>query len=191
MVLGLMSLLKGLQLLPNGMGGAMMSLDCIHGQVRRDFKEKMGFPGWFPTVLGLFKLTQAVLNWVADGAYVPVAQGLMAFQMGGVLFTHTIAEKPDGKSFMEKNAPEQSFSARRLPFRVSMESSISRPRSWPISSWVRLASAPATSSSPLVRAPSPHSPQWRAQTRRGARRKISHLRSRAVCDWPCSSLSTS
>jgi hypothetical protein len=109
MVLGLMSLLKGLQLLPNGMGGAMMSLDCIHGQVRRDFKEKMGFPGWFPTVLGLFKLTQAVLNWVADGAYVPVAQGLMAFQMGGVLFTHTIAEKPDGKSFMEKNAPAAVF----------------------------------------------------------------------------------
>ena len=73
--------LKCLQLLPNGLGGSMMSLDFLHGMVRKDMVPKMGFPAWFPTALGFYKLTQAALNWIAGGAYMPVAQAMMAFQV--------------------------------------------------------------------------------------------------------------
>ena len=98
--------LKGMQLLPNGLGGLAMSTDIIHGQVRKDFVEKMGFPWWFPTTLGCFKLTQAALNWIANGAYVPYAQLLMAFQLGGVAFTHGVIE---GKSFLAGQIPTTIF----------------------------------------------------------------------------------
>lgn len=91
-----------MQLLPNGIGGLMMSTDLIHGKVRSDFVQKMGYPAWFPTVLGLFKLTQACLNWVSDGAMVPYAQFLMAFQLGGAAFTHSVIE---GKSFLSGQIP--------------------------------------------------------------------------------------
>lgn len=64
---------------------------------------------WFPTALGFFKLTQVALNWVAEGAYAGVAQGMMAFQLGGAAFAHTIAEKPDGKPLLAKNAPVAMF----------------------------------------------------------------------------------
>ncbi len=85
--------LKCMQLLPNGLGGTVMISDCLHGKVRAEMVPKLGFPAWFPTVLGCYKLTQAVLNWVAGGAYTPLAQGLFAFQLGGAAFTHTIVEK--------------------------------------------------------------------------------------------------
>lgn len=88
--------LRLLQLLPNGLGGTLMSLDFIHKQVRRDFVEKMRFPVWFPTLLGCYKLSQAALNWVAGGYYVPIAQLMMAFQLGGAAFTHAVVE---GKGF--------------------------------------------------------------------------------------------
>ena len=99
--------LKGLQLLPNGMGGLMMSLDIVHHQVRKDFVSKMGFPAWFPSALGLFKLTQAALNWVADGAYVPYAQFMLSLQLGGAVFTHTVIE---GKSITRQVPPSLFFS---------------------------------------------------------------------------------
>ena len=38
--------LRCLQLVPNGVGGTLMSLDFLHKQVRRDFVEKMRFPAW-------------------------------------------------------------------------------------------------------------------------------------------------
>ena len=47
---------------------------------------------WFPTVLGLFKLSQAALNWVVGGVYTPIAQAMMAFQLGGAAYTHVVAE---------------------------------------------------------------------------------------------------
>lgn len=50
--------LKSLQALPNGLLGSFAVLDCVHGQMRRDFVEKMGYPPYFPTVLGGFKLTR-------------------------------------------------------------------------------------------------------------------------------------
>ena len=39
-IMQLLTGLKGIQLLPNGLGGSMMALDFIHGMVRRDFEEK-------------------------------------------------------------------------------------------------------------------------------------------------------
>jgi hypothetical protein len=85
--------LRSMQCLPNGLGGTFMALDVFHGKARGDFVTKMGYPAWFPTCLGAFKLTQLALNWVADGAYVPIAQALMAFQLGGAYFTHAVVEK--------------------------------------------------------------------------------------------------
>ena len=38
--------LRAMQLLPNGIGGALMSTDVLHKQVRRDFVEKLKFPVW-------------------------------------------------------------------------------------------------------------------------------------------------
>ena len=72
-----------MQLLPNGLGGAFMSLDFLHKQVQRDFAAKSRYPAWVPTTLGLCRLTQAALNWIAGGAYVPAAQLLFNFQLGG------------------------------------------------------------------------------------------------------------
>lgn len=44
--------LKGLQLVPNGVGGCFMVTDMLHGKVRDDFTRKLGYPVWFPTSLG-------------------------------------------------------------------------------------------------------------------------------------------
>jgi hypothetical protein len=107
--------LKAIQLLPNGIGGCVMSTDIIHGQVRPDFVQKMGYPPWFPTVLGLFKLTQAALNWVAGGAYVPYSQFLMAFQLGGASFTHAVIE---GKSFLQSQIPGAIFFASTVALQI-------------------------------------------------------------------------
>ena len=93
MVVAAYTALRGLQCLPNGVGGVAMSLDFLHKQVQRDFVTKMGFPSWFPTALGLYKLTQLALNWVAGGAYVPYSQFMMALQLGGAAFAHVVAEK--------------------------------------------------------------------------------------------------
>ena len=84
--------LKLAQLLPNGLGGAIMATDCLHGQVKRDMVTKLRYPAWFPTALGLWKLCQASLNWVAAGAYTPVAQAMMAVQLGGACYTHAVVE---------------------------------------------------------------------------------------------------
>ena len=94
-MLSALYVLRGVQCLPNGIGGVIMSLDCVHGQVRRDFVSKFGFPPWFPTALGLFKLTQLALNWIAGGQYVHVSQALFALQLGGAAFTHMVVEKPN------------------------------------------------------------------------------------------------
>jgi hypothetical protein len=89
---------KLMQALPNGLGGCVLSLDCVHGKASRDMVLKLGYPRWFPTCLGLFKLTQFAANWAADGAYTPLAQCMMAFQLGGAAYTHLVAEaKADGK----------------------------------------------------------------------------------------------
>ena len=72
----------------------VMMLDWLHGMVRRDFVAKFGFPFWFPTTLGLYKLAQLALNWVDGGAYIHISQLLFAFQLGGVVFTHAVVEKP-------------------------------------------------------------------------------------------------
>ena len=85
--------MKSMQLLPNGLGGTMMAFDWLHGKVSEDMVPKLGFPAWFPTALGLFKLMQASLNWIAGGKYVPIAQYLFAFQLGGAIFAHAIIEK--------------------------------------------------------------------------------------------------
>ena len=73
-----------------------MILDVIHKQVSADFVGKLGFPWWFAPSLGLYKLTQFALNWIAGGTYAPIAQLMMSFQLGGACFTHAIAE---GKGF--------------------------------------------------------------------------------------------
>jgi hypothetical protein len=85
--------MKAMQLFPNALGGAMMSLDFLHGKVSSDMVPKLGFPAWFPTALGLFKLTQATLNWYASGLYTPIAQFLFAAQLGGAVFTHAVIEE--------------------------------------------------------------------------------------------------
>ena len=50
-------------------------------------------------------LIPQTLNWFAGGAYTPIAQMLFAFQLGGALFTHIIAEKPDDQPMAAKVAP--------------------------------------------------------------------------------------
>ena len=84
--------LKCLQALPNGLGGIFLASDVAHGLARRDFVRKMGFPAWFPSMLGCYKLTQLAMNWVAGGVYVPAAQCLMAVQLGGAAYAHVVAE---------------------------------------------------------------------------------------------------
>ena len=83
---------KLMQLLPNGIGGLVLSTDFLHQKAQRDMRLKLRYPTWFPTVLGLFKLSQAALNWVVGGVYTPIAQAMMAFQLGGAAYTHVVAE---------------------------------------------------------------------------------------------------
>ena len=71
----------------------------MHEQMRSDAQQlEPFFSKTWPTkyieqqVQQGYKLTQAALNWVAAGAYTPLAQGLFAFQLGGAAFTHTIVE---------------------------------------------------------------------------------------------------
>ena len=94
--------LKSLQLLPNAGMGMFTFTNFLHGKLTTDFVDKMGYPSWFPTALGAFKLTQAALNWIAGGAYTHLAQLMMAFQLGGVAFTHGVVE---GKSFLASQLP--------------------------------------------------------------------------------------
>ena len=56
---------------------------CVILQVRGDMVPNMGFPSWFPTLLGLFKLAFVATNWADGGAHTPVAQAMMAFHTGG------------------------------------------------------------------------------------------------------------
>jgi hypothetical protein len=96
-----MSVLFGIklaQLLPNGLGGAFMSTDILHGKARRDMVQKMGYPWWFATALGVFKLSQLAMNWVEGGAYTYIAQLMMCFQLGGAIYTHVIVERAPEKS---------------------------------------------------------------------------------------------
>jgi hypothetical protein len=56
-----------------------------------------GYPGWFPTLVGLWELTIAVLNFIQGGQYVLVSQRMLAVIMGGAIYSHAIAEgKPAG-----------------------------------------------------------------------------------------------
>ena len=84
--------IKCMQLLPNGLVGAFMSLDFLHKQVQRDFAAKSRYPAWVPTTLGLCRLTQAALNWIAGGAYVPAAQLLFSFQLGVAACAHMLLD---------------------------------------------------------------------------------------------------
>ena len=84
--------LKCLQALPMGLGGTIMAFDWLHGKVRRDFELKLGYPGWFPSVLGIWKLSCFAANWYASGRYSSTSQMMNAFHSGGVLYTHTVAE---------------------------------------------------------------------------------------------------
>ena len=69
-----------------------MTFDFLHGMVKRDFVEKLNFPPWFATALGLYKLTQLALNWAADGAFIPIAQVMMERKTG---IESTIFTPPD------------------------------------------------------------------------------------------------
>ena len=101
-----LNLLRGLQCLPNGLGGAMLATDWLHGQAQPDMVRKMGYPPWFPTVLGIFKLTQLALNWAAGAGGVAVSQLLFALQMGGALYTHTVVEE---KPILQGSVPCLAF----------------------------------------------------------------------------------
>jgi hypothetical protein len=83
---------KLLQLLPMGLGGLVLSSDVVHGMARKEMAANFGFPSWFPTALGLWKISQATMNWVHGGAYTPYAQSMMAFHLGGATYAHAVAE---------------------------------------------------------------------------------------------------
>lgn len=61
-------------------------------------------------------LAECALNWIENGAYMPIAQLLMAFQLGGVAFTHGIVE---GKSFMQGQIPTCVFFLSSVALQVS------------------------------------------------------------------------
>eukprot|EP00457_Paulinella_chromatophora_P014153 gb/GEZN01014539.1/.p1 GENE.gb/GEZN01014539.1/~~gb/GEZN01014539.1/.p1 ORF type:complete len:191 (+),score=28.31 gb/GEZN01014539.1/:78-575(+) len=84
--------LKSLELLPNALMATFTVTDVFHGKMRKEMGEHAGFPPWFPTVLGLFKLSQTATNWIQGGKYTTLSQLMMAYQMGGVAYTHGIAE---------------------------------------------------------------------------------------------------
>lgn len=94
----LVTALKCVQLLPNGLGGLFMLSDCVHGKAHREFVGKLlGFPPWFCTMLGVFKLSQTALNWMRAGLFTRYAQLMMAFELGGAMFTHGVLEnRPAG-----------------------------------------------------------------------------------------------
>lgn len=79
-----------MQLLPNGLGGAFMSLDFLHHRVQHNINERVRLPAWLPTALGLYKLTQTALNWIAGGAYVPFAQLMFSFQLGEAAWANQV-----------------------------------------------------------------------------------------------------
>ena len=83
-----------MQLLPNGLGGAFMSLDFLHHRVQHNFNERVRLPAWLPTALGLYKLTQTALNWIAGGAYVPFAQLMFSFQLGEAAYANQVCIGP-------------------------------------------------------------------------------------------------
>jgi hypothetical protein len=89
--------LRIMQLVPMGFMGAYMASDCLHGKLKREFVDKLGYPPWFPTCLGFWKLSISALNWGFNGQFVWLAQALTAFHMGGAIYTHSVAEgKPAG-----------------------------------------------------------------------------------------------
>jgi hypothetical protein len=139
--------LRAMQLLPNGLGGVLMASDFLHGMVRKDMVEKLGYPvrlrvaalshalarivrsrrpcltpprtpvpqAWFPTVLGIFKLVQAVLNWCAGPLGVAASQCMFAYQLGGVVYTHTVVE---GRHLLAGNVPALVFGCCGLALQV-------------------------------------------------------------------------
>jgi hypothetical protein len=84
--------IKCAQLLPNGLGGVIMITDGLHGMVSADMVPKLGFPAWFPTAVGAFKLSQLAMNWTNDGEFTHIAQLMMAFQLGGATYLHIVVE---------------------------------------------------------------------------------------------------
>ena len=85
--------IKCAQILPNGLGGLAMVTDGLHGKVSGDMVPRLGFPSWFPTAIGAYKLSQLGMNWSNEGAFTHVAQLMMAFQLGGAAYVHIIVER--------------------------------------------------------------------------------------------------
>ena len=69
-----------------------MVSDCVHKQVSNQMSKEMGFPTWFPTLVGCWKLLQTACNWTDGGAYTHIAQAMMAFHVGGGAYAHAVAE---------------------------------------------------------------------------------------------------
>jgi len=51
-----------------------------------------GYPDFFPTLLGLFKLSTVALTHISGGMYLPIAQALDCYKLGGALYTHGVVE---------------------------------------------------------------------------------------------------
>lgn len=83
--------LRYAQLLPQLFLGLIIFLDILHGKFR-PLAIKWGYPGWFPVVLGSWKLMQTYLNWARRGRFIWLAQGMFAFQLGGALYTHIMVD---------------------------------------------------------------------------------------------------
>jgi hypothetical protein len=86
--------LRGLQTALLGSAGTFMATDALHGLATREIALKLGFPKWFPSVVGVYELLIAAGNWTGHTA---VTQPMLACVMGGAAYTHVIAEgKPSG-----------------------------------------------------------------------------------------------
>ena len=89
--------LKLLQLMPNGLGGIALALDPLHGKATPHFRAN-GYPRQSPFILGCWKLTQTVLNWVDGGRYMFIAQLMLGMQLGGACYTHLVVERKGASS---------------------------------------------------------------------------------------------
>ena len=108
---------------------------------------KMGFPRWFPTALGLWKLAFVYANWADDGAHAPLAQAMMAFHTGGA--THVQHDRAVLLPCLDPpppRRPDTRLSASRPAVHRCPSAGPAGARAWPVARRVGMATRAAACS---------------------------------------------
>ena len=77
-------------------GGLFMASDFLHGAGFRFLTAKALYPQWFPSLMGPYQLTFALLNFAEGGKHAVVAQAMLSLLMGGAVHHHFVGEGSAG-----------------------------------------------------------------------------------------------